>query len=162
MKVNFLSVCSLLVASGLAACLAGVESTSGSESALITDGGVDGAADAHAASDASADAHSPADAGPPPYTKAEVQQIFNQQCVGCHSGQSPSRGLPLDGDFTASTVKVTAGQDPSMNRIEPGQRNRSYLYLKLTGQALKGDIMPPSGSLTPQQIERIGRYIDAL
>ncbi len=104
----------------------------------------------------------PACAGPMP--EGEIQQLFNGRCAGCHVGGASLGGLSLDVPFAARTVGVPANVGV-LNRIEPGDRMRSFLWHKINGSQANvggGARMPRGGMLNEIQIERIGRYIDAL
>jgi hypothetical protein len=100
------------------------------------------------------------------YTEEEMQQLFNANCVGCHVGGQALGGLSLDAPFAARTVNVAAVRPP-LDRIEPGDRQRSFLFRKLEGTQAEvggGNRMPSPGDrpLNRLQIERVGLYIDTL
>ncbi|HYQ43041.1 MAG TPA: PKD domain-containing protein [Polyangiaceae bacterium] len=69
-------------------------------------------------------------------TAADVQSIVDANCIGCHSGARPARGLDLV-DIRTS-VGVAASGCASKLRIAPGQPARSYLVDKLMGLAQDG------------------------
>lgn len=99
------------------------------------------------------------------YTKAEVQTLFNSECSPCHTTNSAG-GLNLASDFTTKTINVTASQS-ALKLIKPGDRTKSYLYLKLEGTQASGGggggRMPKNDApLTDTELARIGAYIDAL
>ncbi len=103
--------------------------------------------------------------GPGAPTEEEIQAIFNANCNGCHIG-GESGELSLAAPFTADTVGVPSSQ-ANLNRIEPGDRDASYLFLKITGRHLEaggsGGRMPLGGApLAEEEIEAIGQYIDSL
>ena len=113
------------------------------------------------------DSAAPEDAGPKPFTKAEIQSLFNARCAPCHVG-STSAGLSLANDFTTTTVGVASTQAPGMKRIAAGDRDASYLLHKLRGTHTtvggSGERMPRNGPpyLSDSDIDRIGAFIDAL
>ena len=80
-------------------------------------------------------------------TLSEVQsQVFDASCTGCHSGSSPSRGLNLsEGAAYGNTVNVPSTEVPSLNLVEPGDADNSYLMQKLEGTAQSGVRMPYGG-----------------
>lgn len=103
--------------------------------------------------------------GPPPFSRAEVQVVFNQRC-GCHTGAVMLGGLTLVDPFTETTLGVRS-RLPGVDRelLVPGDRAASFLYIKLTPdlQPEEGERMPPEQPfLDDIRIERIGRWIDAL
>ena len=74
--------------------------------------------------------------------------------------------MSLADDFTANTVGVAAAES-DLSRIEPGDRESSYLYLKIMGTQESGggsgSRMPLGGApLSDEEIERIGLWIDSL
>lgn len=98
------------------------------------------------------------------YSQGEVQALFESRCTPCHVSQS-SGSLSLSPDFTTTTVDVPSGQS-SLDRIEPGSRDLSYLFHKVAGTQSSvsgsGSQMPPSNPLGAIEMERLGRYIDGL
>jgi len=98
-------------------------------------------------------------------TVADVQSIIDANCVGCHSGAKPARGLDLV-DIKTS-VGVSAGGCASKLRIAPGQSAHSYLVDKIVGAAQDGGCFsgrqmplnkPP---LAASDIAIISAWIDA-
>lgn len=101
-----------------------------------------------------------------PYTVDEMQQLFNANCEGCHVGGQALGGLSLEPPFLAQTVNVPAVRLP-LDRIEPGDREASFLYRKIAGTQADvggGNRMPnlPGVTLSRLQIERVGLFIDTL
>jgi hypothetical protein len=86
---------------------------------------------------------------------AVQQQIFTQSCAfsGCHGGDSPAEGLSLmAGDSYDDIVNVRSNQS-SLDRIEPGDPDNSYLYLKVTGDnSISGSRMPRGGAALSQDL----------
>lgn len=64
--------------------------------------------------------------------------------------------IPVDGRPTCA--------ESSLLRVKPGAPEESLLYLKVSGRAPCGTIMPPPGSgarpLAPEKIEQIRRWIE--
>ena len=98
------------------------------------------------------------------FTAAEFQSLVITRCPGCHTAGGRLGGLNLD-DHTLS-IGRPALQIAALTLIEPGDRARSYLYIKLTDRQASvggdGTVMPQEGALDPDTIERVGRYIDGL
>ncbi|MCB9763490.1 MAG: hypothetical protein H6739_27230 [Alphaproteobacteria bacterium] len=63
----------------------------------------------------------------------DVQPILDSNCISCHGGSNPIRGLALDVGAYNNIVNVASGQLPSMDFIEPGDSFNSYLYHKILG-----------------------------
>jgi cytochrome c5 len=76
----------------------------------------------------------------------DIQPIFTANCakVGCHVGTSPQAGLNLEaGQAYSNLVNVLSSEMPSLARVEPGDPDNSYLYLKHSGAAgIVGSRMP--------------------
>jgi len=98
-------------------------------------------------------------------TVAEVQSIIDANCVSCHSGARPPRGLNLVDIKTA--VGASAVGCASKVRITAGQATQSYLVDKILGAAQDGGCFsgrqmplnkPP---LAATDIATISAWIDA-
>jgi glucose/arabinose dehydrogenase/phosphodiesterase/alkaline phosphatase D-like protein len=90
---------------------------------------------------------------------ANVQGIFDKQCVRCHQGVSAPAGLVLlAGQAHGNIVNVPSVEYPPWLRVQPGNRANSWLYEKITNPT------PPvgskMGSLTADEIDLIGNWID--
>lgn len=99
-------------------------------------------------------------------TLATVQaQVFSPRCAlsGCHAGMGAPFGLDLSAGLTeGNTVGVASGEAPAFLRVEPGNPDDSYLYMKVTGDArITGDAMPASGGpLSAGQLSLIRAWIE--
>src|SRR5499426_1761704 len=80
----------------------------------------------------------------------DVLPIFRQNCIGCHGPTQQMNGLRLD---RKSSVL-------SFRRVVPGGIQNSFLYKRLLGSSEYGPQMPPTGSLRPEQIEIIKKWIE--
>jgi hypothetical protein len=103
---------------------------------------------------------------PPPGTAdfQEIQDtIFTPACTGCHAGASAPRGLRLDeGNSYAMLVGVASSEVPSLQRVQAGDAENSYLVHKIEGRAAVGDRMPLGGPpLSQEQIDLIKQWIIA-
>ena len=91
----------------------------------------------------------------------DVMAILNAHCNNCHTAGGPPAQLNLDpGVAYANIVNVPATELGSMDRIEPGNPDSSYVVNKLQGthQSVggSGTVMPPSGGL-PQATVNVMR-----
>ena len=69
-----------------------------------------------------------------------------------HSGQTEEEWLEMQSGFIADRSLIT-----------PGNAAQSYLIMKMEGAStIKGEVMPPSGSIATERIERVRSWIDAL
>jgi hypothetical protein len=69
-------------------------------------------------------------------TAADVQSILNANCISCHSGATPPRGLSLVD--VRPVVGASAVECPLKLRIAPGDAAHSYLVDKIGGAAQDG------------------------
>ncbi len=89
----------------------------------------------------------------------DILPVFAGTCaqLGCHAtpplddpvygGQEPAGGLALDPNVAyGNVVNRPSTEVPSLDRVEPGDPEHSYLYLKITGApGIVGDRMPQGG-----------------
>jgi hypothetical protein len=107
--------------------------------------------------------------GVPALTFSQIQaQIFTPVCAksGCHAGSTGGQqGLILDpGVSYGLLVNHPATENSTLDRVEPGFPERSYLIHKLRGDpSITGDRMPQDGPpyLSDEQIEGIAAWIRA-
>lgn len=88
--------------------------------------------------------------------------LFSTVCVACHSGSNPPQGLNLEADQSYGLlVDVPSSEVPTLNRVEPGDPDNSYIIHKLEGTAAVGLRMPANGPpyLTAGQIAVIRQWI---
>src|SRR5258705_13230654 len=80
---------------------------------------------------------------------ADLQPIFNRSCMvnsGCHVGSSAPFGFVLEpGKSYANLVGVPSAEVPTLNRVEPGRSDLSYIINKLEGVGNLRDRMPATG-----------------
>jgi len=83
-------------------------------------------------------------------------RIFNASCAfsGCHGGAAPAQGMDLTSGMAYSNiVNVASTQQPSVDRIEPDDPARSYLYLKVIDDpSISGSPMPRGGPALAQEL----------
>jgi hypothetical protein len=97
-------------------------------------------------------------------TLAAIQaNVFTPSCatVGCHGGAGAQQGLRLDDGFSFdSLVNVPSTEVPTLDRVEPGNPNDSYLVRKIEGTASVGAQMPFGGPpLSQALIDDIRQWI---
>ena len=99
-------------------------------------------------------------------TLSSIQQnIFNLDCAlsGCHAGTTPQQGQNLsEGQSFNNIVNVPSMEVPSLFRVNPGNPNESYLFLKITGAPLIVGSQMPLGrpTLSAEKIEIIRQWIE--
>jgi len=109
----------------------------------------------------------PASGGGTAFTFTQIQtQIFTPVCAraGCHAAGSAPSGLVLEaGQSYGLLVGHASSENSSLDRVSPGNPDRSYLILKLRGDpGITGERMPLGGPyLTSDQIAGIAAWIRA-
>lgn len=74
-----------------------------------------------------------------------IKSILELNCGGCHDAESPNAGLALAGEDVHATLIAEAAAPNGMRFIEPGDPERSYLWLKLVNDvSIEGSPMPSS------------------
>ena len=82
--------------------------------------------------------------------QSEIQPIFDNNCGGCHLGNSSSGGLSL----------ISYDNLMSSGVVVPGDHQSSSLYDRIVRpESAQGD-MPPTGSLLQNEIDLIAAWID--
>lgn len=99
---------------------------------------------------------------PPSY--AELQYVFDRNCVGCHDAEEPAAELSLLADASyAALVGVASVQVPTLARVAPGDPEGSYLIHKLRRTHVDvggtGDGMPPYLVLADTEIALFSVWI---
>jgi ankyrin repeat protein/mono/diheme cytochrome c family protein len=84
--------------------------------------------------------------------RGDIQPLFQQHCIECHGPSQQMGGMRLD--RRSSAMGIRGG-----TTIGPGNAEGSRLYLRLAGTKA-GQRMPPTGPLTPDQINLIKTWID--
>jgi mono/diheme cytochrome c family protein len=101
------------------------------------------------------------------FTFSRIQaEVFTPSCAlaGCHAADSAEGGMVLAaGRSYAEIVNRSSTENPSLDRVEPGDSERSYLLKKLRGDPdITGERMPLGGPpLTREQIDGIAAWIRA-
>jgi hypothetical protein len=108
-------------------------------------------------------AGSTASSGPITADLASIEaNVFTPICSKCHIGASAPEGLQLDAahayDFL---VGVPSNEDPSLQRVNPGNPDASYMVLKIEGApGIEGGQMPLGETPLPQAtIDAIRQWI---
>jgi hypothetical protein len=106
--------------------------------------------------------------GGPAFSFARIQaEIFTPTCAkgGCHAAASASGGMVLAaGRAYGEIVDRRSTENASLDRIEPGDPERSYMIKKLRGDPdITGAQMPfdNPGSLTREQMDGLLGWIRA-
>ena len=104
----------------------------------------------------------------PAFTFAQIQsQIFTPTCAkaGCHAASAAAGELVLEaGRSYGEIVNRAAVGNGALDRIEPGDPERSYLIKKLRGDPdITGAPMPldDPGALTREQLDGLAGWVRA-
>jgi len=78
--------------------------------------------------------------------------VFTPICTKCHQGASAPEGLQLDATHSyALLVGVASAEQPSVQRVQAGDPDSSYIIRKLEGApGITGQQMPFGGPYLPQ------------
>ncbi len=92
-------------------------------------------------------------------TYSSIQkELFNKNCISCHSGSLPAGLLDLSAGVSYSNLINVNNADRNMLLVAPNESQNSYLIKKLT--ANDNSIMPPSGKLSNSIIDSVIKWID--
>lgn len=90
---------------------------------------------------------------------AEVQQIFDANCVICHGTNG---GLSLEADVSFDNlVRVPSNGMMGFDRVDPSFPDSSFMIMKLEGMAGL-TLHPPTGALPSSEIQIIRNWITSL
>ena len=94
---------------------------------------------------------------------ADVLSVFNKNCVRCHTGPKPPKGLSLIPAKIASAIEVPSTEVPEAKLIVPGDPGTSYLMKKVRREeGIAGKPMPPGKALTAEEIRVLEAWISGL
>jgi hypothetical protein len=91
--------------------------------------------------------------------------VLTPSCAlsGCHGDAGAPFGLDLsEGEAYANLVGVAAAELPAHDRVDPGNADDSYLFMKITADPrIQGDPMPPGTTrLSTQRVQLIHDWIE--
>ena len=105
--------------------------------------------------------------GVAPLTFSRIQaEIFTPNCAkaGCHDAASASAGMVLAAGVSYEQIVGVRSTESTLDRIEPGDPERSYMVKKLRGDSdITGDRMPLDrpGGLPQEQIDGLIAWVRA-
>jgi cytochrome c len=98
--------------------------------------------------------------------RQRVWPILQSSCGGCHGGANPQAGLDMLSDGAWTRLRNFSAGNPTLKYIDPGRPEKSYLWLKLSGDgSIVGRQMPldplnnGSRALPPDQLDSIQTWI---
>jgi len=94
----------------------------------------------------------------------DVAAVFQNNCIRCHKGKFPPRGLNLEAaNLPGTIVGVPSVERPDLKLVDPGRPEASYLFKKITAAPdIKGKSMPVGGHLGEPEIGLIRDWIAGL
>ena len=106
------------------------------------------------------------DTAPPVSFSVDLQFIFDRNCAysGCHFPPDPEQGMDLShGVAYTNIVGVPSVEVPALARVQPGDPEASYLYLKLNDRQAEvggsGTRMPTELFLSAPEIAKFEEWI---
>jgi hypothetical protein len=89
---------------------------------------------------------------------ADVRQVFDGDCIACHSGPAATGGLDLATDPCAVLVGATDVNGDVL--VVPGDHAASVLWNRVAGTDVYGPLMPPGRNLPQNSVDTIQKWID--
>ena len=84
--------------------------------------------------------------------------IFNVNCVSCHSGNPPAGDLDLSAQVAYENLVDVESTSYGYKRVVPDNAEASLLYLVLEGEQVS--LMPPQGKLSGAYIDSVASWIN--
>ncbi|MDH4197146.1 MAG: hypothetical protein OEW05_07055 [Candidatus Aminicenantes bacterium] len=94
----------------------------------------------------------------------DVVSVFRDNCIRCHKGKFPPRGLNLEAaNLPGTIVGVPSAERPELRLVDPGRPESSYLLKKVTAAPdIEGKSMPPGKPLDPADVGLIREWVQGL
>ncbi len=89
--------------------------------------------------------------------QANIQSLFNKNCIGCHKGAANSGPDLTTGNSYVSLTTVTPNSAGKIY-VTPGNADGSIIYQALTGNGAPQ--MPPNGALSPSKLALVEKWIN--
>ncbi len=90
-------------------------------------------------------------------------ELLAKTCAfsGCHAGSAPRAGLKLDGtpDENYQEVLAKSTQAKTLSLVEPGNPDKSWLYMKIAGTHTYGQRMPQGSPLHADDVAAVRKWI---
>ena len=96
--------------------------------------------------------------------EADVQPIFDENCVTCHQSSGAPQGLVLEDGQSWGSLLHGRSAESKLALVVPGNPDESYLFHKLAGTQARtgsGAQMPPGDPLAPDKVAIVQRWIAA-
>ena len=88
-----------------------------------------------------------------------VAEVFDVNCVECHSSGFSLGNLSLEGDF-CELVDIDSSAYSDIKLLVPGDSAASLLWHKVDDSGIYGGVMPTAGRMDQANIDIIADWID--
>src|SRR5512135_90575 len=93
----------------------------------------------------------------------EVVSVFSKNCVDCHKGKFPPRGLSWEAKKIEAAIDAPSREVPELKIIDTASPEASYVLKKVRGEAgIKGRRMPLGKTLDASEIKVLEDWIRSL
>jgi cytochrome c551/c552 len=90
----------------------------------------------------------------------DVVSVFQKNCVSCHKGKMPPRGLSLEAARIAEAIDRASNETPELKIIDSASPEASYVLKKIRrGSDIKGKPMPPLKALEADDLKVLETWI---
>lgn len=94
---------------------------------------------------------------------ANVVSIFAKNCLACHQGSAPAKGLSWEAQKIAAAIDAPSRAVPQFKIIDTAAPESSYVLKKVRGEkGIQGKPMPPGKALDPAAIKVLEDWIRSL
>ena len=94
---------------------------------------------------------------------ADVQTVFKNHCVRCHTGSKPPKGLSLIPSKVAAIIDAPSAEVPDLLLVNTKDPGSSYLLKKVRGgEGITGKPMPPGKALPAEDLKVLEAWIAGL
>jgi mono/diheme cytochrome c family protein len=93
----------------------------------------------------------------------DVQAVFKNYCVRCHTGSKPPKGLSLIPSKVAAIIDAPSAGVPDLLLVNTKDPGSSYLLKKVRGgEGITGKPMPPGKALPAEDLKVLEAWIAGL
>jgi hypothetical protein len=93
----------------------------------------------------------------------EVVSVFAKNCLDCHKGKFPPRGLSWEAKKIEAAIDAPSREVPALKIIDTAAPESSYVLMKVRGEkGIQGTRMPPTKALDPASIKVLEDWILSL
>ena len=92
-----------------------------------------------------------------------IKALVRKNCIGCHKGKNPPKGLNLEPANLAAVIDSPSSEAPGSRIIDSRSPETSYLLKKVRRQKdIAGRPMPPGKALTKEEVGALEAWIAGL